>query len=149
MAIPEDDPHQLERFLKAQEADYGKAMEEIRAGRKQSHWIWYIFPQLDGLSPNPSVNTRFYSIKSAAEARAFLAHPVLGARLKDCVMAILLQPESTALEILGPIDAQKVGSCATLFAAVSPPGSVFHKVLESHYGGEADRETLRLLACDQ
>lgn len=141
----EQDPHLLARFLKAQEADYDMAWEELRSGRKKTHWIWYIFPQLDGLSPAPSANTAFYSIKGGEEAGAYLNHPVLGARLKDCMEAILSHLELSAMDIFGSIDAQKVWSSATLFAAVSPPESVFHKVLQSKYGGNTDQKTLRLL----
>lgn len=121
------------------------ALAEIRSGRKQSHWIWYIFPQLDGLAPSPSSNTRFYAIRNRGESRDYLAHPVLGARLVACMEAILGHPELSAGEIFGSVDAKKVWSCATLFASISPENSVFHKVLESHYGGKGDPDTLRLL----
>ena len=145
MAGQEEIRYNLARFLKAQETDHETALAEIRSGRKKSHWIWYIFPQLDGLAPAPSSNTAFYSIKGAAEARAYLAHPVLGFRLKACMEAILGHPELSTLEIFGSIDAQKVWSCATLFAALSTSGSVFHKVLETKYGGDTDQLTMKIL----
>lgn len=149
MAAQKGDLHHLARFLEAQEADFETALGEIRRGHKNSHWIWYIFPQLDGIAPVPSSNTAFYSIKCADEALAYLAHPVLGVRLKECMEAIIGHPELSTLEIFGAIDAQKVWSCATLFAAVSPSGSVFHMVLESKYGGDADQKTLKLLESNQ
>jgi len=138
------DPYNLSRFVQAQEQTYDQALAELNAGRKRSHWMWYVFPQLDGLGSSPI--TKRYSIKSEAEARAYLDHPVLGQRLVDCAEAILRVEGKSAREILGSPDDLKLKSCATLFARVSPPGSVFERILEKFYSGEPDAATLRLLA---
>lgn len=137
------DPHNLYRFVQAQEDDYERALSEIRNGRKQSHWIWYIFPQFDGLWS--SSNSKRYSIKSIAEAKAYLAHPVLGPRLRECAEAVLGVEGRSAFEIFGSPDDEKVRSCATLFAFVSPGGSVFERLISKYYRDERDGETLRLL----
>ena len=133
----------LNRFLKAQEHDYVRALAEIRGGRKRSHWMWYIFPQIEGLGH--SSTARFYSIKNFEEAKAFLAHPILGARLRECAQATLSVEGKTAEEIFGFPDVLKLRSCATLFARVSESGSLFEQLLQKFYGGVADEATLRLL----
>jgi uncharacterized protein (DUF1810 family) len=138
------DPHNLSRFVQAQEQTYDQALSELRLGRKQSHWMWYVFPQLDGLGSSPVA--KLYSIKSDEEARAYLKHPTLGPRLVECAEAILSVDGKSAREILGSPDDLKLKSCATLFAQVSPPGSVFERILEKFYDGERDAATLRLLA---
>jgi uncharacterized protein (DUF1810 family) len=138
-----DDPHILSRFLRAQEWDYAQAMAEIRSGRKQSHWMWYIFPQFAGLGF--STTSQLYSIKSLAEARAYLIHPVLGPRLIACAEAALGVEGLSALEIFGSPDDMKLRSSATLFAHVSPPGSVFERLLDRFFRGERDDRTLQLL----
>jgi uncharacterized protein (DUF1810 family) len=138
-----DHPYNLSRFLQAQEADYDRALSEIRAGRKRTHWMWYIFPQLDGLGF--SAISRHYAIKSLAEAKAYLDHPVLGPRLVECAEAAARAEGRSATAIFGSPDDLKLRSCATLFACVSPPGSVFDRVLEKFYGGARDDKTLRLL----
>ena len=137
------DPHNLNRFVQAQEDDYERALGEIRNGRKQSHWIWYIFPTFDGLWN--SWNHKRYSIKSIAEAKAYLVHPVLGPRLRECTEAVLGVEGRSAFEIFGSPDDRKVRSCATLFAFVSPEGSVFERLIDKYYGGERGGKTLRLL----
>ena len=137
------DPHDLGRFVRAQEDDYEQALAEIRAGRKRSHWIWYIFPQVDGLAF--SSTSKYYAIKGAEEARAYLDHPVLGPRLRECAEAILGVEGRSAREILGSPDDLKLRSCATLFASVSPPDSVFDRVLAKYYEGRRDERTLELL----
>ena len=137
------DPHNLNRFVQAQKDDYEQALGEIRNGRKQSHWIWYIFPQFDGLWF--SSMSRRYSIKSIAEAKAYLAHPVLGPRLRECTEAVLGVEGRSAFEIFGSPDDKKVRSCATLFAFVSPEGSVFERLIGKYYQGERGGKTLRLL----
>ena len=139
-----DDPYDLNRFVRAQESSYEQALSELERGRKQSHWMWYIFPQLDGLGS--SSMSRLYSIKSEAEARAYLAHPVLGPRLSACAEAILAVDGRSATAILGSPDDMKLKSCATLFAHVSERGSVFERILEKFYAGERDATTQRLLA---
>ena len=137
------DPHNLNRFVQAQEDDYEQALGEIRSGRKQSHWMWYIFPQFDGLGF--SSTSKRYSIKSVAEAKAYLAHPVLGPRLRACTDAVLGVEGRSAVEIFGSPDVKKLRSCATLFACVSPEGSVFERLIGRYYRGERDGKTLRLL----
>lgn len=138
------DPHGLNRFVQAQAPDYARAVAEVRAGRKRSHWMWYVFPQFDGLGF--SSTSKHYAIKSAAEAVAYLNHPVLGPRLRECCEAALGVPERSALEIFGSPDDMKLKSCATLFAAVSEKGSVFERLLNKYFGGEHDAKTLQLLA---
>ena len=137
------DPYDLNRFVRAQEESYEQALAELERGRKQSHWMWYVFPQLDGLGSSPT--SKFYSIKSEGEARAYLEHPVSGPRLAECAGAILSIEGESARAILGSPDDLKLKSCATLFAHVSPPGSVFEQILDKFYGGERDDATLRLL----
>jgi uncharacterized protein (DUF1810 family) len=141
-----DDPYDLDRFLRAQEDDYEQALAEIRAGRKRTHWMWYIFPQLDGLAF--SSTSKFYAIKSLDEARAYLDHPVLGPRLRECAEAAVGVESRSATEVFGSPDDLKLRSCATLFACVSPPGSVFERLLQKYYRGERDEKTLRLLGLD-
>ena len=137
------DPHDLNRFVQAQAEDYEPALAEIRSGRKQSHWMWYIFPQLDGLGSSPT--SRRYAIKGVAEAEAYLRHPVLGPRLVACAEAALRVEGRSASEIFGSPDDMKLRSCATLFAHVSAAGSVFDQLLDKYYQGERDGKTLRLL----
>lgn len=138
-----DDPFHLDRFLKAQEDDYEFALAEIRAGEKRSHWIWYIFPQIDGLAF--SSTSKYYAIKSLEEARAYLAHPILGQRLLACMEALLEVRDRSAAEIFGFPDDLKVRSCATLFAQAAVAPSIFDRVLDKYYGGERDPRTLALL----
>lgn len=138
-----DDPHHLERFVEAQRGDYASALAEIRAGRKRSHWMWYIFPQFAGLGF--SETSRFFAIKSLEEAKAYLAHPVLGERLRECFDAVLGVQGKTAHEIFGAPDDAKLGSCATLFAKISPADSPFHRVIDTYFGGVLDEKTLELL----
>ena len=137
------DPHDLERFVRAQEEDYDRALAEIRSGHKRSHWMWYVFPQLDGLGS--SSTARRYAIKSIAEARAYLDHPVLGPRLIACAEAALAVKGRSAHEILGSPDDMKLRSCATLFAQVAPPGSVFAQLIDKYFAGRPDDKTLHLL----
>ena len=139
----EADPHDLSRFVQAQHDDYQQALSEIRSGRKRSHWMWYIFPQYDGLGF--SSTSRRYAIKSTAEAQAYLSHPILGPRLVECAKAVLGVEGRSASEIFGSPEDMKLKSCATLFAQVSPSGSVFELLLAKYYRGERDGKTLRLL----
>src|SRR4030095_14120147 len=139
-----DDPYDLERFVRAQRDDYELALSEIVTGRKRSHWMWYIFPQIGGLGT--SAMSRRYAIKSQAEARAYLDHAVLGPRLLACVEALLYPDGRPAEQIFGFPDERKLRSCATLFAEVSPSGSVFHRLLEKYFQGERDVATLQGLA---
>jgi len=138
-----DDRYDLARFVDAQQGVYETAIAEIRAGRKRSHWMWYVFPQVLGLGS--SATAQHYGIRDAEEARAYLAHPVLGQRLIECAEAICSVTGRSAREILGTPDDLKLRSCATLFAQVSPPGSVFDRVLRRYYDGQPDQATLALL----
>lgn len=137
------DPHDLDRFVRAQSRDYDRALEEIRGGRKRSHWMWYIFPQFEGLGFSEA--SRLYSIKSAAEAAAYLAHPILGPRLKECAEAALRVEGRSAHEVFGSPDDMKLRSSATLFSLMSPPGSVFHRLLDRYFQGDPDRRTLEVM----
>ena len=139
-----DDPFDLKRFMRAQERDYSQALSEIRQRQKRSHWMWYVFPQIDGLAF--SSTAKLYSIKSLDEARAYLDHPVLGPRLLECAEAAVAIEGRSASEVFGSPDDLKLRSCATLFAAVSPPGSVFERLLTKYYEGKRDERTLELLA---
>jgi uncharacterized protein (DUF1810 family) len=137
------DPYDLARFVRAQEPDYAQAISEIRRGQKRSHWMWYVFPQFDGLGF--SATSRQYSIKSVAEAEAYLRHPILGPRLLESARAALGVEGRSALEVFGSPDDMKLRSSATLFASVSPAGSVFEQLIDRYFGGEPDVNTLRLL----
>ena len=137
------DPHDLERFVRAQSRDYAVALAEIRNGRKRSHWMWYIFPQFEGLGS--SAMSSQYAIKSVAEAEAYLRHPLLGHRLLECAEAVLSIEGRSASEIFGSPDDVKLKSCATLFALVSPADSVFHRLLDRYFERQQDRRTLQLV----
>ena len=140
---PSADPYNLARFVQAQAPDYDRALRELRAGRKESHWMWYIFPQLEGLGH--SSMSRHYSIKSTDEARAYLGHPVLGPRLLECANAMLAIDGHSAREILGSPDDMKLHSSATLFAHVSDD-AVFPRLIEKYFDNKPDDQTLRLLS---
>jgi uncharacterized protein (DUF1810 family) len=131
----------LERFLTAQADHHDAALREIVAGAKTGHWMWFIFPQIAGLGR--SETARFYAIAAAAEARAYLAHPVLGARLRDCVRAI---PDGDPDRMFGTVDAMKLRSSLTLFAAVAAADDPFRAALDRLFAGRKDAATLRLLA---
>lgn len=132
----------LERFIEAQELMYPMALNEVRNGRKRGHWIWYIFPQLKGLGE--SYNSSYYGIDGIEEARAYLAHPVLGARLREITAAFLELVGKNAQEVFGHLDAMKVRSCMTLFNVVSDD-DLFQRVLDRYYNGVADERTLEML----
>ena len=133
----------LERFKRAQAQDYDTALREIRNGRKRSHWMWYIFPQVRGLGHSSMAD--YYGIDGLEEARAYLADGVLGPRLKEISEALLALEDKDAERIFGFPDVLKLRSCMTLFAAVSEEDSVFHRVLDTYYHGEKDELTLALL----
>jgi uncharacterized protein (DUF1810 family) len=141
-----NDPYDLGRFVQAQRGAYERALSEITSGRKRTHWMWYIFPQVDGLGS--SSTAKRYAIRSLDEARAYLDHPVLGPRLRQCAEAALRVEGRAAREVFGSPDDLKLRSCATLFACVSPTGSVFDRLLDRYYGGERDPRTLQLLGID-
>ena len=133
----------VERFVEAQTGVYEGVLRELRAGRKTGHWIWFIFPQLAGLGR--SETSRFYGIASLDEARAYLDHPVLGPRLRECVDAVVATSGATADQIFGSLDAMKVRSSMTLFHRAAPDDPLFVEVLERFYGGVADAATDSLL----
>lgn len=137
------DPYNFNRFIQAQERDYIRALSEVNNGRKKSHWMWYIFPQFEGLSS--STTSKRYSIKSIAEAKAYLNHPILGTRLKECAKAVLCVENRSAQDIFDSPDDMKLKLCATLFAYISPSGSVFEQLLDKYYQGERDAKTIHLL----
>jgi uncharacterized protein (DUF1810 family) len=137
------DPYDLNRFVEIQAVNYSDALAELRAGQKRSHWMWYVFPQMAGLG-HSAMSAR-YSIRSEDEARAYLAHPILGPRLIECAEAVLAIENRSAREIMGSPDDLKLKSCATLFSQISPEGSVFHRILDKYYSSERDRRTLQLL----
>jgi uncharacterized protein (DUF1810 family) len=132
-------PYDLGRFVVEQEHTYTGALEELRRGRKTGHWIWFTFPQIAGLG-HSAMSQRF-AISSLVEARRFLAHPVLGARLRECAAVILAIEGRSAKEIFGSTDAMKVRSCMTLFHRAAPDEPVFAQVLDRYYGGIADEMT--------
>ncbi|MDT4957758.1 MAG: hypothetical protein QOG22_3980 [Pseudonocardiales bacterium] len=139
------DPFDLERFVAAQDAGgtYQRALSEIRRGRKRSHWMWFVFPQLAGLGH--SATAQRYAIEGLDEARAYLGHPVLGPRLVECATALATPSERSATEIFGDVDAQKLRSSMTLFSRAAPNEPLFARVLHMYFGGGADPETERRL----
>jgi uncharacterized protein (DUF1810 family) len=142
------DPYRLARFVVAQDrgGTYQRALAEIRAGEKQSHWMWFIFPQVAGLGRSPMAQE--YAISSAAQARAYLAHPVLGPRLAECAAALLTVEGKSAQDIFGPVDAMKLRSCITLFQAVAgpeEPWTVLSRVLQKFFDAARDDATLNRL----
>lgn len=139
-------PHDLNRFLLAQNGDFDIALSEITSGKKRTHWMWFIFPQFDGLGY--SSTSRHFAIKNLEEAKAYLEHPILGTRLLACAEAVMGIEERTAHEIFGSPDDTKLKSCVTLFACVSGPGSIFDRLLVKHYQGKRDEKTLKLVGLE-
>ena len=137
------DEHRLRRFVDAQARVYDRALEELRAGRKRSHWMWFVFPQLRGLGR--SAMAAEYAISSREEAAAYLRHPLLGARLIECTQAVNQVEGRTVSEIFGFPDDLKFRSSMTLFARVAPEQAEFSRALEKYFGGEVDRLTVELL----
>jgi uncharacterized protein (DUF1810 family) len=131
--------HDLERFLAAQQDVYDDVLDELRSGRKMSHWMWFIFPQIAGLGSSPT--SRLYAIGSLNEARAFLAHPVLGARLRECAGLVLATTGRRAEEIFGSTDARKLRSSMTLFHRAAPDEPMFARVLDRYDDGQPDEAT--------
>ncbi len=140
-----EDPHRLQRFVDAQdEADtYERALSELRAGRKTSHWMWFVFPQIAGLGRSPTAIA--YAIASLEEARAYLAHPVLGPRLRESTRALAELDGASAGDVLGTVDAMKLRSSMTLFARAAPDEPLFRQVLDGYFDGVADEATERRL----
>ena len=136
------DPYNLQRFVTAQDAVYETVLSEMKDGKKRSHWMWFIFPQITGLGHSPmAIN---FSISSKAEAEAYLLHDRLGSRLRECAQLVLEIEGRTSSEIFGDIDAIKLRSCMTLFATVSD-APVFIEALSKFYGGDRDKKTLEIL----
>jgi uncharacterized protein (DUF1810 family) len=137
------DPFDLQRFVEAQDSGgtYARALDELRAGRKTSHWMWFVFPQIAGLGHSPTA-VRF-AISGLDEARAYLAHPVLGPRLREAAQALTELPGRSPEYVLGGIDALKLRSSMTLFARAAPDEPVFGAVLEQYFAGAGDPETER------
>ena len=133
----------LERFVKAQDGVYPRALAELKAGRKQSHWMWFIFPQIAGLGH--SAMAQMYAIASLDEARVYLAHPLLGTRLRECCEVVMAIEGKTAHQIFGSPDDLKFRSCLTLFAHAAPDEVLFRDLLEKYYNGEEDELTLQKL----
>jgi uncharacterized protein (DUF1810 family) len=137
------DPYNLQRFVRAQDRNFETAREELRRGRKTTHWMWYVFPQMEGLGHSPT--SQNFAIKSKAEALAYLAHPVLGPRLEECTDIVNALHALSAHQIFGSPDDMKFGSSMTLFHTVSPEIAVFNEALEKYFGGEVDPRTLDLM----
>jgi uncharacterized protein (DUF1810 family) len=133
----------LSRFVAAQEPQYGQVLDELRRGRKVRHWMWYIFPQLSGLGH--SETSRFYGISTLDEAKAYLRHPVLGARLRECTDLVLSVPGRSLVEIFGSVDALKFRSSMTLFALATTDSALFRAALDKYCGGQPDPLTVELL----
>ena len=135
----------LARFVDAQDAGdtYATALRELRAGHKRSHWMWFVFPQVEGLGRSPTA--QHFGVRGLAEARAYVAHPVLGPRLVEAASALVEQPSDDPVEVLGPIDAMKLRSSMTLFAAADPDQPVYGQVLGKFFDGVADEATLTRL----
>jgi uncharacterized protein (DUF1810 family) len=140
-----NDPYELERFVAAQDGSdtYQRAVGELRAGRKRSHWMWFVFPQIAGLGQSPM--SRRYAISSLDEAKAYLEHPVLGPRLIECARILTDLHDANAQDILGGIDAMKLRSSMTLFARAEATNPVFRQVLDAYFAGVPDEATERLL----
>nr|WP_090341990.1 DUF1810 domain-containing protein [Mycolicibacterium malmesburyense]CRL72192.1 calpastatin [Mycolicibacterium malmesburyense] len=141
------DPFDLQRFVDAQERVYDTVLDELRAGRKRSHWIWFVFPQLRGLGRSPTAQR--YGIGSLAEARAYLAHDVLGPRLRECADLVARSDRSSADEMFGWPDNLKVRSSMTLFGQAADDPEAFDRVLAKYYDGEPDPHTVELLNAER
>jgi len=137
------DTFNLSRFVDAQHPIYTQVLDELRSGRKTSHWMWFVFPQLQGLGR--SEIARRFAISGLAEARAYLQHDVLGPRLEACVETVLLHEDASATQIFGSPDDMKFRSCLTLFINTQPASTVYQQALDQFYSGEPDTQTLRLL----
>ena len=140
------EPYDLDRFLKAQANDYDTALNELKAGRKRNHWIWYVFPQVAGLGHSPT--SQFYAIKSLDEAAAYLRHPILGGRLHECLKALQPLEQTSASQVFGEVDAMKFRSSLTLFSEADHADPIVEVALDRWFGGGKDQKTLQLLRRD-
>jgi uncharacterized protein (DUF1810 family) len=140
------DPYDLDRFLKAQEDTYDSALDELKAGRKRSHWIWFVFPQLAGLGQ--SATSQFYGIKSLEEAQAYLNHPILGGRLHECLKILQTLEQTSADQVFGELDAMKFRSSLTLFTEADGADPILEGALYRWFDGRKDEKTLQLLERD-
>jgi uncharacterized protein (DUF1810 family) len=138
------DPHNLQRFVDAQAPVYAQVCSELKAGKKRSHWMWFVFPQIKGLGTSPTA--QFYAVGSRAEAEAYLAHPVLGLWLRECTQLVLDVTGRSAHEIFGSPDDLKFRSSMTLFAEVAGDKALFEAALRKYFNGESDRRTIAALA---
>jgi uncharacterized protein (DUF1810 family) len=138
-----DDPHDLQRFVDAQRPIIKRVRTELRAGRKQSHWMWFVFPQIAGLGQSPMA--RRFAISSRVEAKAYLKHPILGPRLRECTQLVLEVRDRSAHDIFGSPDDVKFRSSMTLFASVASGDVLFEQALEKYFGGQPDRLTVERL----
>lgn len=138
-----DDPYYLDRFIAAQDQVIAAVVAELTAGRKQTHWMWFVFPQIDGLGF--SDRSRFYALSGVTEAQAYMAHPILGSRLKDWVGLTLRHAGKPAVGIFGATDAQKFYSSITLFNRAVPGEALFGQALDAFFDGQEDRATLKKL----
>jgi uncharacterized protein (DUF1810 family) len=143
---PMTDPHDLIRFLRAQNPMYDQILTELRAGKKEGHWIWFIFPQLRGLGFSPKAEE--FGISSSLEAAAYLRHPILGPRLRECAQLVLSVEGRTIRQILGRPDDMKIRSSMTLFRSITPHERVFDDVLQKYFAGEPDMLTLERLSAE-
>ena len=143
----EADTYDLQRFIKAQESAYARALKEVRNGRKTTHWMWYIFPQLAGLGT--SQTSRYYAISGRLEAKAYLMHPILGHRLTEVTLALMAVEGRTAQQIFGAIDAAKLRSSLTLFSSISEEGNIYEKALNKYFDGKPCAFTLRAVATEK
>lgn len=141
--MPNNDPYALQRFHQAQHSVYPQALRELQAGRKRTHWMWFVFPQLRGLGSSAQAHT--YGLSGVAEARAYLADPVLGARLREATQAVMAHAGVGARRVLGEGDALKLRSCLTLFALVEAGPGLFSRALDHLFAGRVDAQTLALL----
>lgn len=138
--------YEMSRFVQAHQADYQRALSEIRSGKKVSHWMWYIFPQVKGLGRSPA--SEYYGIQDLDEAKAYLADPVLGKHLIEICDALLSLDSNDATDVMGQPDDKKLRSSMTLFDAAAEGSDIFQRVLDQYYGGEKDRRTLRILGIE-
>ena len=141
--------HDLQRFLTEQDKDYQTALNEIKSGLKKNHWIWYVFPQLDGLVAKPSDNTKKFSIKNRNEAIAYYKHPILRTRLREITQELLKHKKKNIQQIMDEVDSVKLRSCMTLFDYISSDEtSLFREVLDQYFSGQADQKTIEILSRD-